>query len=224
LLPSELPGASLSVAASESPHPMLQHPTPRLVLASASTSRRALLDASGLRFATHPSDIDEAALKRAAQADAAPAETAALRLAHAKAAHVAASEPDALVIGADQILVCNGTWFDKPPDLAAARAQLQTLRGRTHVLATAVVCHQGGARRWHHVALPRLTMRAFSDAFLDTYLALEGDHVLGSVGAYRLEGPGVHLFEAVEGDHAAILGLPLLPLFAFLRRIGVLLG
>ncbi|HEY1930636.1 MAG TPA: Maf family protein [Acetobacteraceae bacterium] len=203
---------------------MLQHSTPRLVLASASTSRRALLDAAGLRFVTHPADIDEAALKRAAQAEAASAETAALRLAHAKAAHVAVSEPDALVIGADQILVCDGIWFDKPPDRAAARTQLQTLRGSTHVLATAVVCHRGDVRLWQHIVLPRLTMRTFSDDFLDAYLALEGDHVLGSVGAYGLEGLGVHLFEAVEGDHAAILGLPLLPLFAFLRRIGVLLG
>lgn len=203
---------------------MLQHANPPLVLASASTSRRALLRASGLHFDIRPADIDEAALKHAAQAEAASAEAAALRLAHAKAAHIAAAEPDALVLGADQILVCDGVWFDKPPDLAAARAQLQTLRGRTHVLATAIVCHRGNARLWQHIAQPRLTMRAFSDDFLDAYLALEGDHVLGSVGAYRLEGPGVHLFAAVEGDHAAILGLPLLPLLAFLREAGVLAG
>jgi septum formation protein len=201
---------------------MLQHATPRLVLASGSSSRRGLLEAAGLHFAIRPADIDEGAMKRTAQAEGAVVETAALRLADAKAAHIAAADPDALVIGADQILICNGTWFDKPSDLAAARAQLQELRGHTHVLATAVVCHRGKARVWRHVAQPRLTMRAFSDTFLDAYLAQEGDAVLASVGAYRLEGAGVHLFAAVEGDHAAIRGLPLLPLFAFLRDAGVL--
>jgi len=202
----------------------LQRDTPRLVLASASTSRRAVLRAAGLRFDVRPADVDETALKHAARSEKADAATAAVRLADAKAAWVAAAEPDALVIGADQIVVCNGAWFDKPADLAAARMHLQTLRGRAHILATAVVCRCGGRRLWQHVAEPRLVMRRFSDAFLDAYLAMEGGHILGSVGAYRLEGPGVHLFSRVDGEHAAILGLPLLPLLEFLRQSGVLLA
>lgn len=131
--------------------------------------------------------------------------------------------PDALVIGADQILVCDGTWFDKPADVATARTQLSALRGRTHVLATATVCCQAGQRRWRHVAKPRLTMRPFSDAFLDAYLAAEAADLTSTVGAYRLEGSGIHLFNRVAGAHDAILGLPLLPLLGFLRRTGVLL-
>lgn len=202
----------------------LQRRSPRLVLASASASRRAVLTAAGLRFDVSPADIDETAIKRAARSDKVDAASAALRLADAKAALVAASKPDALVIGADQIAVCDEAWFDKPADLSAARMQLQTLRGRAHILATAVVCWRGGERLWQHIAEPRLIMRPFSDPFLDAYLAREGDHVLGSVGAYRLEGPGAHLFTRVDGEHTAILGLPLLPLLEFLRQSGVLLA
>jgi len=202
----------------------LQRDTPRLVLASASTSRRAVLTAAGLRFDIRPADVDETALKHAAWSEKADAANAAVRLADAKAAWVAAAEPDALVIGADQILVCSGAWFDKPADLAAARMHLQTLRGRAHILATAVVCRRGRRRLWQHVEGPRLVMRRFSDAFLDAYLAMDGSHVLGSVGAYRLEGPGAHLFSRVDGEHTAILGLPLLPLLEFLRQSGVLLA
>jgi septum formation protein len=202
----------------------LQSDVPRLVLASASPSRRAVLAATGLRFDVIPADVDETALKCAARSEKAAAGTAALRLADAKAARVGAATPDALVIGADQILVCNGTWFDKPADLAAARTQLQRLCGQPHILATAVVCRRGGERLWQHVAEPRLVMRQFSATFLDAYLAVEGEHVLGSVGAYRLEGPGAHLFSRMEGEHAAVLGLPLLALLEFLRQTGVLLS
>jgi len=183
-----------------------------------------VLRAAGLRFDVCPADVDETTLKHAARSEKADAATAAVRLADAKAAWVAAAEPDALVIGADQIVVCNGAWFDKPADLITARMHLQTLRGRVHILATAVVCRRGGRRLWQHVAEPRLVMRRFSDAFLDAYLAMEGAHVLGSVGAYRLEGPGAQLFSRVDGEHTAILGLPLLPLLEFLRRSGVLLA
>jgi septum formation protein len=203
---------------------VIQATTPRLVLASASTARRALLEAAGLNFEALPAAVDEAAIKEAAQAEAIPPAEAALMLADAKAERIARRDPEALVIGCDQLLVCDGTWFDKPPDLAAARAQLTALRGRTHELVTAVVCHRHGERIWQHVAVPRLTMREFGDPFLDAYLALEGERVLGSVGAYRLEGPGIHLFARVQGDHAAILGLPMLPLLAFLRQHGVLGG
>ena len=145
-------------------------------------------------------------------------------LAEAKAARIARRHPGALVIGADQMLVCEGRWFDKPPDMATARAQLLALRGRPHELMTAMVCWRGGQRIWQHLARPRLVMREFSEAFLDAYLAAEGEAVLGSVGAYRLEGPGIQLFASVEGEHSAILGLPLLPLLGFLRQHGVLIG
>jgi septum formation protein len=203
---------------------MLQRPEPRLILASASASRRSLLEAAGLRFEVHPTDVDEAAVKRAARAEGMDASEAALALADLKAGFVSARNSDAMVIGADQILVCDGAWFDKPEDQAAARAQLAVLRGKPHTLATAVVCHCGSVRVWQHSAAPRLTMRRFSDAFLAAYLAAEGDAVTTTVGAYRLEGRGVHLFERVEGDHAAILGLPLVPLLGFLRQHGVLAG
>jgi septum formation protein len=203
---------------------MLQRPTPRLILASASTSRRALLTAAGLSFAVQPAPIDEAAAKRSARASGATAAEAALLLADLKARHVAQAAPDAMVIGADQILVCDGAWFDKPPDIAAAREQLRTLRGRSHELATAVVCQAGQTRVWHHIAQPHLTMRDASDAFIDAYLQAEGDDVTGTVGAYRLEGRGAHLFIRVEGEHSAVLGLPLLPLLAFLRQHGVLMS
>jgi septum formation protein len=203
---------------------MLQRPAPRLILASASTSRRALLTAAGLSFAVQPAPIDEAAAKRSARASGATAAEAALLLADLKARHVAQAVPDAMVIGADQILVCDGAWFDKPPDIAAAREQLRTLRGRSHQLATAVVCQAGQTRVWHHTAQPHLTMRDASDAFIDAYLQAEGDDVTGTVGAYRLEGRGAHLFIRVEGEHSAVLGLPLLPLLAFLRQHGVLMS
>jgi len=202
---------------------MLQYPIPQLILASASASRRALLAGAGLTFSVRPADVDEAAPRRDAWATGLSAETAALRLADLKAAAIARHEPEALVIGADQILVCDGAWYDKPNDIAEAREQLCRLRGRSHILATGVVCHQGGSRVWHDAATPHLTMRNFSDDFLDRYLAAEADGVTGTVGAYRLEGLGVQLFDAIEGEHSAVLGLPLLPLLSFLRQSHVLI-
>jgi septum formation protein len=201
---------------------MLQHATPRLILASASASRRAVLQAAGLKFATQPANVDELSVKRMARADGVGAREAALLLAELKAREVATRDPEALVIGADQILLCGDEWFDKPPDLAGAAAQLRALRGRTHALVTAILCQQGEQRLWHQVVQPRLAMRRFSDAFLDSYLAVEGEAVTATVGAYRLEGLGVQLFDHVEGEHAAILGMPLLALLDFLRRHGVL--
>lgn len=200
----------------------LQAATPRLVLASASTARRAVLDAAGLRFEAVAAAVDEDAIKDAAKAEAIPPADAALMLADAKAGRIARRDAEALVIGCDQLLVCEGRWFDKPAHMAAARDHLLALRGRSHQLVTAITCHRHGHRIWHHVAVPQLTMRAFSDGFLDAYLAAEGETVTQSVGAYRFEGPGVQLFSRVEGEHAAILGLPLLALLDFLRQHGVL--
>ncbi len=198
---------------------MLQAATPLLVLASASATRRALLASAGLAFEAVATGVDEDAIKREARVlEATPAATA-LRLARLKAQ--AAPRPGAMVIGCDQILVCDGVWFDKPPTLEIARLHLLALRGRTHMLATATVALRDGVELWCHATAPRLTMRPFTDAFLRQYLQAEGDAVLTTVGAYRLEGLGIHLFDAVEGEHSAILGLPLLPLLGFLRGFGI---
>jgi len=202
---------------------LLQAPEPRLILASASAARQAVLTAAGLSFIAQAAAVDEAAIKESALAEGLPAEEAAMILADAKARRIANRHPEALVIGADQILVCDGRWFDKPADLDGARAHLRALRGRAHVLVSTMVVWRHGGRIWQHLAQPRLTMRDISDEFLEAYLGIEGEAVLGSVGAYRLEGPGAQLFSRVEGEHSAILGLPLLPLLEFLRGHGVLL-
>ncbi len=201
---------------------MLQSAEPRLVLASASSARRALLIGAGLRFEAKAAAIDETAVKQSARADGMSADDTALLLAELKAARIASRDPEALVISCDQLLVCGDRWFDKPADVAGAREQLLALRGRPHTLVTAVLCMRDGRRIWHHVARPRLVMRPFSEEFLDAYLSEETEHVTHTVGAYRLEGPGVQLFDAVDGEYAAILGLPLLPLLGFLRQHGVL--
>jgi septum formation protein len=181
-----------------------------------------LLATAGVEVRIEPAAVDEEAVKQTFRAMGRAAVECALALAEAKACHVASRHDRAFVIGADQILVCDGLWFDKPSDLGAARAQLKALRGRTHELATAVCVVQNRTRIWHTVKQPHLLMREFSDIFLDNYLAVEGTAVLGTVGAYRLEGRGVQLFERVEGDHFAILGLPLLELLGFLRECGQL--
>lgn len=196
---------------------------PKLILASQSRYRAALLAAAGVSFTAIAADIDEAAVKRQTRAESWSADAAALCLAAGKAGKIAARFPAAMVIGCDQILVCGEMWFDKPADRAEARSHLQHLRGRSHRLVTAVVCQCGDAVLWRHVATPVLTMRQFSDAFLDAYLQAEAGHLTATVGAYRLEGPGQQLFEHIEGDHSAIIGLPLRPLFEFLREAGVLL-
>lgn len=194
----------------------------RLILASQSLSRRVLLEGAGLDFEAMPSAVDEAAIKESAQAEGVSAADTAILLADAKAARIARRHPEATVIGADQLLVCEGEWFDKPVDLAAARGHLMKLRNRAHELMTAVVVWRDGQRAWHHLATPRLAMRDFSDAFLDAYLAREGGFVTSSVGAYRLEGMGIQLMRDIRGEHTAILGLPLLPLLAYLRDSGVI--
>jgi len=201
---------------------MIQAPFPPLVLASQSAARAALLAAAGLRFEARPARVDEAAIKQACLAEGIDAADAALTLAGLKAERI--RDPDAMVIGADQLLVCGETWFDKPAGIDGARAHLRALRGQTHRLVTAVVCVRGGQEVWRHVAEPRLRMRGFSDAFLEDYLAAEGDAVLACVGAYRLEGMGMHLFDSVQGEHATILGLPMLPLLGFLRQHGLVLS
>ncbi len=191
-----------------------------IVLASESAARAAVLRAAGVVFEARPARIDEAAVKAAGRAEGASAEDVALTLAGMKAERVRA--PGQVVVGADQLLVSDGGWFDKPDSVAAARRQLLLLRGRPHILVTALVCLKDGVEIFHHVARPRMVMRAFSEAVLDAYLAAEGARLTESVGGYRIEGPGMQLFDAIEGEQSAILGLPLLPLLGFLRQHGVL--
>jgi septum formation protein len=201
---------------------MIQVRDPPLVLASGSATRAALLAAAGLVFTTATPNVDERAVKQEARAEGADAGEAALVLAETKARRVRTR--GTLVIGADQILVHRGDWLDKPADMAEARSHLERLRDSRHELATAVVCLRDGVCLWRHIAWPALAMRAFSDSFLDAYLAAEGAACLTSVGAFRLEGLGMHLFSQIDGEHSAILGLPMLPLLNFLRQYGILLG
>jgi septum formation protein len=196
---------------------------PRVVLASASPTRAHLLRAAGVPFEQRAAAVDEASLKEALRAEGVAAGDAAVALAELKAERVASQMQDAIVIGADQILTCADCWFDEPQDRAAARAQLSALAGRWHELATAVVAFRGGARVWHHLAVPRLWLRDCSPEFLEAYLDTLDEAALTSVGAYQIEGVGAQLFARLQGDHFAVLGLPLLPLLEFLREQGVLL-
>lgn len=195
-----------------------------LILASTSQSRRELLTNAGLNFEIEPPGVDEDEVKLSLAARQADAAAVATTLAELKAVRVSARHPDAFTIGGDSTLACDGRLFDKPPTVAAAREQLLALRGRTHDLVSSVVVAKGGARIWHHTERARLTMRPFSESFLDAYLAQAGGSVTTSVGAYRLESIGAHLFSRVEGDYFTILGLPLLPLLSFLAGHGIGLG
>ena len=187
-----------------------------LILASSSVTRRHMLEAAGLAVQFEAPDVNEMPIKTAARRAGLTAGEAAARLAEAKA--LAVSGPDGLIIGADQILECDGIWHDKPANLDAARQQLLALRGRSHRLWTAVVVARTGIAVWRHIAAAELTMRMFSDDFLDGYLSRVGTNALSSVGAYQLEGLGIQLFEKIEGDFFTILGLPLLPLLGYLRQ------
>lgn len=193
-----------------------------LVLASASATRVRLLQAAGVAFTADPAALDEGVAKAALKERDATASEAAEALALLKAREVATRHPDALVLGADQMLECDGRWYDKPACGDDARRQLIALRGRRHTLASAVVAVRGGERLWECRDEAHLTMRPFSDAFLDDYLESAGAATFASVGAYQLEGLGAQLFARVEGDHFTILGLPLLPLLGFLRGRGML--
>jgi septum formation protein len=193
----------------------------RLVLASGSPHRRRLLEAAGISFTVHPADLDESAIKMRLAAEKAEGSTVALRLSCAKAETVSARLPGALVIGADQVLVCDGELFDKPGTADRARAQLERLRGRKHHLHSGVALAQDGAVVWQRLETATLVMRAFSDAFLDGYLSRAGHAILGTVGAYEIEGCGIQLFESISGDATTIVGLPMLPLLDELRVRGL---
>ncbi len=203
----------------------LQAATPTLILASASRARAAMLEAAGLAFEVVPAPVDEVELRAALRAEGCDSPDAATALAELKAQHVAArAEGDRIVLGADQLLECDGLWLEKPADRAAARAQLGRLGGRAHRLVSAVVAFRGGARVWHHVAGAEITLRALSPEVIEAYLDAAGEAAQRSVGAYELEGLGAQLVKDVRGDHFTVLGLPLLPLLQFLRDQGVLLA
>lgn len=196
-------------------------PAKSVILASASSSRANLLRSAGINFESIPANIDEDSVKAFLKAEGASAIQCAETLAELKAVKISQRHVDALVIGADQMLECNGKWFDKPADMDGAKLHLEALRGRSHTLATSVVVALNGSRIWHFNAVPSLTMRDFTDAFADEYLELVGDAALSSVGAYQLEGRGIQLFSGVSGDFFSILGLPLLELISFLRAHNV---
>ncbi|AVO46812.1 Maf family protein [Phreatobacter cathodiphilus] len=193
----------------------------RLVLASKSAARAAMLRQAGLAVDLTPADIDERALDEALAREGRDPAAIARALGEAKALAVSRAHPEAVVIGADQTLALGPRRFSKPVDLQAARANLLALRGRTHHLHSGVALARGGTILFSAVASAAMTMRPFSDAFLDAYLAGAGERLLSSVGCYQLEAEGIQLFERIEGDYFTILGMPLLPLLAALRTLGI---
>lgn len=194
-----------------------------LVLASGSETRAKLLRDAGVPFEVRPASIDEGAVKAAMRAEGASGRDMADVLAEMKARRVSGRMADRLVLGADQVLVCDGRSFDKPDDLEAAVEQLRALRGRTHDLYSAAVVYLQGEPVWRHVGRATLTMRAFSETFLARYVADHGAALLGTVGGYRIETGGVQLFSRIDGDYFSVLGLPLLELLGYLRVRGVCL-
>lgn len=194
--------------------------TPSLVLASTSKTRQKMLSNAGLEFSASPAAIDEKVLKDSLLAEKASARDIADFLAEAKARSVSFFKPDALVIGADQTLVCGDIVFSKATDKTTAASTLRALSCKTHRLYSAAVIYEGQQAVWRHVSHADLTMRPLSDDFIEAYLDTLGDDAFWSVGSYQLEGLGAQLFSKIDGDYFTILGLPLLPLLDYLRRRG----
>lgn len=190
-----------------------------VILASKSAARRAVLEGAGVPHDAAVAGVDEDAVKTGLLAEGVDPRGIADALAELKAVKVSRAR-QGFVIGADQTLDLDGVLYDKAGTLDEARARLELLRGKRHKLHSAVVVAKDGAPIWRELVTATLTMRDFSDAFLDDYIATEGEAALGSVGCYRLEGPGAQLFSKIEGDYFAILGLPLLGLLDLLRRHG----
>ncbi len=195
-----------------------------IILATQSAIRRTLLANAGIEFATETARIDERAIETALSgSDATPSDLAEI-LAIAKAEDVSARHPTALVIGCDQTLSLAGKVLHKCADMEAARRRLLQLSGRTHELNSAIAIAENGETTWQTVSIAHMSVRTLSPAFVGRHLAQAGDGIMGSVGAYQIEGIGIQLFEAVDGDYFTIAGLPLLPLLAELRRRGAIDG
>jgi len=190
----------------------------RIILASGSRIRAQMLRDAGVPFEIVPSDVDEAVIKEKSTGAGDDLRDIAMRLAEAKALSVSRKNEDAYVIGADQVLGLDGKLYDKPVDMDEARARLKEFSGRTHTLYSAACIARGGDVMWQVIDYPTLTMCTLSDEAVDKYLMEAGEDILSSVGAYQLEGVGARLFHQVHGNYFSILGLPLLPLLAFLRE------
>ncbi|MFT4149248.1 MAG: Maf family protein [Paracoccaceae bacterium] len=193
-----------------------------LILASGSVIRRQLLLAAGVEVLAQPARVDEEAIRAALAAEDASPRDVADALAETKARKISEKQPDALVLGCDQVLDFQRRVWSKPATADEARDQLRALRGQTHRLLSALVLYDGGQPVWRHVGTARLTMRDFSDAYLEAYLARNWPGVADSVGGYKLEEEGSRLFSAIEGDYFTVLGLPLLPLLGYLGLRGVI--
>ena len=198
--------------------------TETIILASASPFRRKMLEDAGLSVEAVPAEIDERAVEKAVEGSGVTPQELAAILAEAKATEVSERMPGRLVLGADQTLSLGDEVLHKPRDMEEARRRLLLLSGRTHELNSAVVLARDGAVLWRHVGVAKLTMRDLDPGFIGRHLSRVGEKALSSVGAYQIESEGIQLFEAVEGDHFTIVGLPLLPLLAELRRLGAIDG
>jgi len=193
-----------------------------LVLASGSASRKALLTAAGVVFIADPADLDEDTLMAGLRAKGADAAKVASELAQQKAVLVSRRHPGRVVLGGDSVIAFDGEYLSKCATLTAARALLARLSGHTHLLVSAAALARDGAVLWTHASPCHMTMRILSPQFLDDYLAAEGPAILSSVGCYHYEGRGAQLFDRVDGDYFSVLGLPLLPVLAQLRKEGLL--
>ncbi|MER9107716.1 Maf-like protein [Mesorhizobium sp. M0848] len=198
--------------------------TEKIILASGSPFRKAMLVNAGVEVEAVPAEVDERALEGPLQDSGVSPEDVALVLAEAKATEVSERRPGALVLGCDQTLSLGDEVFHKPADREGARRHLLALSGKTHQLNSAAVLVRDGRVLWRHVGIASMTMRKLDPAFIGRHLARVGAKALGSVGAYQIEGEGIQLFEKIEGDHFTIVGLPLLPLLAELRDLGAIDG
>lgn len=194
----------------------------RLILASNSASRKALMTGAGLDFTAEPAEIDERRIEATLTAQNASPPEIAVALARAKALDVSRRMPDAHVIGSDQVLSLGGRLLHKPATMTEAGDHIRAMSGTTHHLNCGVAIAHAGAAIWSDVSIAQMTMRPISEAFLEKYLAMAGEGILGSVGAYHFEGPGIQLFEQIEGDYFTILGLPMLTLLAGLRQLDLI--